>query len=162
MDTCSSTREPERDDTTATLASEPASNPEHVRAASRRAREGRIEACSLQAALRATERNEVINTKAQDAELRLLAVCDLIDALPSYCLAFTCDVPEERRGLYILSVCTNTAELGLYMHSACTNTVRAWPVYEPWTPSPSTSSKPGKSSRDQVRRHRHHVRRHEH
>ena len=86
---------PEQDDIAATPASEPASNPEHVPVASRRAREGRIEACSLKAALSATERDEVITTKAQDAELRLLAVCDLIDTLPSYCLAFACDVPEE-------------------------------------------------------------------
>jgi len=86
----------ELDDTTLTLAQEPASNPEHIRAASRRAREGRIEACGIRAVLDATKRAEVVTTNAQDAEKRLLASCDLIDTLPAYCLAHVCGVSEER------------------------------------------------------------------
>jgi hypothetical protein len=80
------------DDLGLSAAAAPASNPECVREAFRRAREARIEACSLRSVLEATARDEVIDYMAQDVEKLLLASCDLIDTLSAYCIAHVCGV----------------------------------------------------------------------
>ena len=73
----------------------PASDPECIREATRRAREGAVAACGLGAALAATAEGKIVTDSDQEAELRVRACCDLIDQLPPRSLAFVCGRPEK-------------------------------------------------------------------